>query len=134
MKLLLSSTRHSSARLKIFFDQLKLPGMHPMAYQSIFKQPVEWLDGPEALTFQCDALNLAAACVRKYLRRELEWFHTQIPAFTFEGFHRVIEANRGGLTVLLPFWCDGEPQKEARNRQHMHVIDVSPTGYFRKNV
>lgn len=120
---------------KDFFGRLQLPEMHPMAYQPIFEPPTKWFDGPEVLTFQSDALNLAAACVQIFLRKHLEWFHIKIPAFMFEGFHRSMEKN-GGPTVLLPFWCwcDGGPEKVARYRQHRHAIAVSPRGYFRNNV
>lgn len=122
---------------KDFFGRLALPELPAMAYQSIFEPPDEWWYEPATLTFSIDSLNLAAACLRKFLatRHTLDWCHLQVHAVAIPSFYQAMEED-GGVTVLLPFWCwcDGGFHKEARHRQHRHMIAVAPKGHFFKNV
>lgn len=115
---------------KDFFNHSKLPDLPPVAYQSIFGPTEEWWQEPDSLSFSIPSLNLAAICVRKYLqlRDTFDWYHLQVHAVAFESFYRAMEQEKN--IVLLPFWCwcDGGRLKEARHRQHRHMIAVVPKG------
>lgn len=118
-----------------FFGHSTLPELPPIAYQSLFEPPDDWWPMPETLTFSVPSLNLAAACIRKYLQGGTDWFHLQIPAVSFHAFYQAMETDYPH-TVLLPFWCwcDSGSCPETSRRQHRHVIAVSPVGHFKLNV
>lgn len=122
---------------KDFFNRSMLPGLPPEAYQSIFEPTDDWWQELDTLTFSIPSLNLAATCLRKYLETQhtFDWIHLQVHAVAFLSFYQVMEEEKG-VIVLLPFWCwcDGGCFKEARHRQHRHMIAVAPKGHFWKSL
>lgn len=114
-----------------------LPELPPVAYESIFEPTEDWWQETDPLTFSIPSLNLAAICVRKYINTQhtFDWIHLQVHAVAFLSFYRAMEEEKGAI-VLLPFWCwcDGGRLKEARYRQHRHMIAVAPKGHFYKTI
>lgn len=107
------------------FGHAKLADILPQAYEPIF--PME-LDAV-SLPFQDKGMNLAIACIQKYLKlcQNYDFFHCMVKAAVFDQFYLAME-NDQGQSRLLPFscWCNGGKEMKPLHRHHRHMILVSP--------
>lgn len=116
------------------FGRSKLPDLPHLAYELFSLVHLDLLPLP----FQNKGLNWAAGCIRKYSQLDKDWkcYHIMVRAVAIPSFLRALEEEDAGKSQFLPFscWCDGGKYREARHRQHRHMLLFSPVNHFVPNV
>ncbi|GBN42545.1 hypothetical protein AVEN_8583-1, partial [Araneus ventricosus] len=93
-------------------------------YEPVFEKPDMWIE-PGGVKFdaRCGLGPDAYGIVKKYLQKDMKWFHLMVKHTAFDTFVREMTPIRDQF-VVLSYWClcDGLEGENGQRQTHRHMI------------